>query len=80
MSKRAIPAVDNKAYAEPGTIRVLPRPHEQEVMLEIHFCSVYLSRVECLTLILQLIQGGQAMWGEEFMRSLQLFLEQRDGG
>lgn len=80
MTTRQIPPVDTKQYASPGRVHAAPNAREQAVVLEMHYCSAYLSRVECLMVVLQLIHGGQAIWGERFTQDVQLYLEQGEGG
>ncbi len=74
MNKRAIPKVDVKQYAGQGTIHA--RPDTTEMIVEVHYCTGFLSQQETLRFMAQLFSGGAAMWGPEFREKVALMVEQ----
>ena len=63
-NKRLIPRVDTRNYAEQGAIYF--KPFEQNVVIEMHHCSSFLSEAEALRAILSFIKAGKEVWGEDF--------------
>ncbi len=75
MSKPAIKHADPFEYAAAGSIRAACGKR-QDIELDVHFCTVYLSQPEALRLVYQLLHIGQQQWGQEWREQIHCYLEQ----
>ena len=72
-NKRPIPKVDIQDYVEQGVLYF--KPHPPNVVIEMHYCSAFLSEAEALESILCFIKAGKEVWGEDFMDTVLAHVE-----
>ena len=68
-NNRPIPKVETKHYATSGAI--MCQPGRDEISIEVHHCTAFLSQIETLQVILSMVQASHTTWGLEFVERLQ---------
>ena len=66
-NNRPIPPVDTKEYARPGELLIRPSADQKAVVIEIHYCTVYLNEQESMQVALSLLQAAMKLFGIQWV-------------
>lgn len=74
-NKRPIPPVETREYADSGELVIRPALDKKSIVIEVHYCTIYLSEHESMQVALSLLQAGLKLYGIQWLGRLIAYVE-----